>query len=116
MNIVINIANSDEESHGSPCKISTLRIILQMIRCQLISVKDVIENNSIRRPLVTNLITPCLTKLSDYNIVGLTLCICSTLIRQTSSLRNRDINIGDIVIKTLGIDANMVFDIMENYI
>jgi len=45
INVLVSVGNSDEEP-SSPCKLSALRIILHLVRCQRVTTKEVLDNAS----------------------------------------------------------------------
>lgn len=71
INVLVTIGNSDEEP-SSPCKLSALKIILHLVRCQRVTTKEILENKSLRVSFVEHLIKPILTKCIDFNILGTT--------------------------------------------
>jgi len=64
INILVTVGNSDDEP-SSPCKLSALRIILHLVRCQRVTTKEVLDNASYRSAFVDMLIKPILTKCVD---------------------------------------------------
>lgn len=71
INLLVTIGNSDEEP-SSPCKLSALRIILHLVRCQRVTTKEILENKALKTSFVDHLIKPILTKCIDPLILGTT--------------------------------------------
>jgi len=69
LNTLVIIGNSDEEP-SSPCKLSALRIILHLVRCQRVTTKDLLDNNTLRKSFIDALMKPILTKCVDFSILG----------------------------------------------